>query len=95
MKTQQAGSGHHPATGPRTRIDNSDDNARPGRIAIPIVRVLAFAPSGRRSGYLLVVADCPTCGRPHAHRQRPGEPLGVRRAGCGRGVYELAQTVAA
>ncbi|GAA4559485.1 hypothetical protein [Pseudonocardia xishanensis] len=48
----------------------------------------AYAPSGPRGRWVLVVTDCPFCGQgPHVHLS--DEPSGVRRAGCGRGRYQL------
>ncbi len=59
----------------------------PDRQAAPVARAVGLAPSGARKLYLWIVGRCMYCGGAHAHRGGPKG--GLRRAGCGRGDYEV------
>ena len=62
--------------------------AQPATAGETSAAATAYAPSGPRGRWVLVVTDCPYCGRgPHVHLG--ADPSGVRRAGCGRGQYRL------
>lgn len=59
-------------------------------LRVPVAFAVGYAPAGRRRLWLSVVATCPVCSRPHAHRgTEAGVPHGVVRAGCGRASYWL------
>lgn len=51
------------------------------------VRGIVYPPSFRRRLHVVVVESCVYCGTSHVHRS--GSTGGVRRAGCGRGLYDV------
>lgn len=51
------------------------------------VRAVVYPPSFRRRLHVVVVESCPYCATAHVHRS--GSVGGVRRAGCGRGWYDV------
>lgn len=52
-----------------------------------IARGVGLAPSGARALWAWIVGRCPYCGQPHLHRGGPAG--GLRRAGCGLGMYRV------
>jgi hypothetical protein len=55
--------------------------------ALPTVRAVGLAPSGVWKFWSWVIGRCPYCHGAHLHRGGPAG--GQRRAGCGRGRYEV------
>ncbi len=82
---QRPGNGGRGAATDRGR-SGADDTA-PWRQSVPLARAVGLAPSGARKLWLWIVGRCDFCGGAHAHRGGPKG--GVRRAGCGRGEYEV------
>jgi hypothetical protein len=85
--TRQAG-GPEP---PQLRASEiSRDQATDPRKRNPKARqsAVGLAPSGARKLWLWIVGRCVYCGGAPAHRG--GAKCGVRRAGCGKGEYEIA-----
>lgn len=93
MDLNRQEAGPHHGTG---LLDNSDrDDAGPDLsravrlpVIVPVVRALVSAPPSYRAQHTTHVVPCPFCpGGRHVHRGAADG--GVRRAGCGRGRYEI------
>lgn len=73
-----------PSSAPQTA--NQPEPHRTTR-PVPVARAVGLAPSAGRTHWAWVVARCPYCGGSHLHRGGPQG--GLRRAGCGAGIYQV------
>jgi hypothetical protein len=77
---------HRGSDGDRGRSGTND--SAPARERAPIARAVGLAPAAGRVLWAWIVTHCPFgCGGAHLHRG--GVAGGVRRAGCGRGEYQV------
>jgi hypothetical protein len=76
-----------PAPESSSRHHDGYQQGNPRRRQVPTARAVGLKPGGVRELWLWIVGRCEYCSGAHAHRGAP--KCGVRRAGCGKGEFDV------